>query len=288
MTQDTADGTLQRKMEAARRIIADLGPVVVAFSGGVDSALLLRLAVASGAGPCLAVTARSPSLAQAELDDAVRVAAEMGARHVVVQTHELERTGYTANATDRCYHCKTELFSVLRRIAEEAGGATMLYGANVDDLLATHRPGQRAAAELGARAPLAEAGFTKFEVREASRQLGLSTWNKPQLACLASRFPYGTIINAERLQQIERAEAVVRDQGFFDVRVRYHGDVARLELGMEELSRLLEPTLRRAVVEGVRAAGFAFVTVDLEGFRSGRLNEVVPALSPVAEVHDES
>ncbi len=250
-----------------------MAPVVVAFSGGADSAFLAAVAHATlGADRAHAVTAVSPSLAGSEHDDCRALAEEWGLRWSAVETDEMARAAYRINDTERCYHCKAELMDVLAPLAE-AEGARVVLGVNVDDVdprLGDHRPGQRAAAAGGASFPLVAAGFTKTEVRQASRGLGLRTWDKPAAACLASRVPYGTEVTVAVLSRVERAEAALRDLGFAQVRVRHYGDIARIEVELGDLSRLL--ACRDAVVAGVKAAGYRYVTLDLEGFRSGNLN----------------
>ncbi|MBN2361445.1 MAG: ATP-dependent sacrificial sulfur transferase LarE, partial [Deltaproteobacteria bacterium] len=261
------------KLEAARRAIASMPGAVIAFSGGADSALLLRLAVDALGARCLAVTALAPTFPpweRAEVDRLVRL---LGARHLYLETRELAREEFARNQPDRCYHCQVERLRALRGIAEAAPDSVVLIGTNADDLADRHRPGRRAAVAAAVRAPLAEAGLTKQEIREASRALGLPTWDKPQLACLASRFPYGTRITADHLQQVAAAEQGLREAGFRDLRVRFHGDVGRIEVGVAELARFADPLLRTAVAAAVRAAGFRYAALDLDGFRSGRLNE---------------
>jgi len=256
-------------LDALRSRLAGLDRVVVAFSGGADSALLARVANdVLGPERCLAVTAVSPSLAPEEEADCAELAAEWGLRWRAVVTDELADPAYAANDGDRCYHCKRELMAVVGPLAE-AEGALVALGVNVDDL-GDHRPGQRAAAEAGAVFPLVDAGLTKDDVRRLSRQLGLRTWDKPAAACLASRVPYGTPVTFSVLGEVARAESALRRLGFRALRVRHHGDVARVELPLEELADALE---RRAeVVMAVRSAGYRYVTLDLEGLRSGNLN----------------
>lgn len=248
--------------------------VVVAFSGGVDSTYL-AFAAHRVLGPrARAVTARSPSLAPAELDDAHRLARHIGIEHAVIETHEHEREGYIRNAPDRCYYCKTELFDATEILARTSH-AVVIDGFNADDL-SDHRPGHRAAAEHGVRHPLAEVGLTKQEIRDRSRHHQLPTWDKPQLACLASRVPYGMAVTSRRLEVIGQLEAVVRGLGFRDVRARLvkdNDDMVRLEVGESELERMMERGVRARVVDAARKLGFRFVTVDLEGFRSGRMND---------------
>jgi uncharacterized protein len=261
---------LAGKLDALAGVLGDLGRVVVAFSGGADSAFLAAYAHRVLRGAAVhCVTAVSPSLAGDEERDCRALAEEWGLRWTPVRTAEMERAAYRANDVDRCYHCKAELMDVVSPIAQ-AEAATVVLGVNVDDL-GDHRPGQRAALERGAVFPLVEAGFTKADVREASRALGLRTSDKPAAACLASRIPYGTPVSVEVLSRVDRAEAALRRLGFGQVRVRHYGEIARLELDLAELALALE---RRAeVVAAVRAAGYRYVTVDLEGFRSGNLND---------------
>jgi pyridinium-3,5-biscarboxylic acid mononucleotide sulfurtransferase len=260
---------LDDKLEFLRVELVALSPVVVAFSGGADSSFLAAFAHRTlGTANVHAVTAVSPSLAEREHDDCKALADEWGLRWTAVATDELARAAYRANDVDRCYHCKAELMDVLTPIAESEE-ATVVLGVNVDDL-GDHRPGQQAAAAAGAAFPLVTAGLAKAEIRSASRRLGLRTWDKPAAACLASRVPYGTEVTVAVLSRVERAEAALHALGFRQVRVRHYGDAARIEVEQAELAKLVE--LRADVVAGVRAAGYRYVTVDLEGFRSGNLN----------------
>ena len=256
-----------------RARLKELDRVVVAFSGGADSAFLAWVANdVLGPARSLAVTAVSPSLAGAERADCETLAAEWGLRWRGVETHELERAAYVANEGDRCYHCKAELMDVVAPLAA-AEGATVVLGTNVDDL-GDHRPGQAAATERGAAFPLVDAGFTKADVRSASKELGLRTWDKPAAACLASRVPYGTPVTFAVLDRVAQAEAALRELGFRQLRVRHYGDVARLELEVDDLP---EAVARRGqIVAAVRGAGYRYVTLDLEGFRSGNLNGDLP------------
>jgi uncharacterized protein len=255
-------------------VLEDIGPVVVAFSGGADSALLSFAATeVLGAERALCVTAVSPSLSPDGLADCRALAGEWGLRYLEVATAELDDADYVRNDDRRCYHCKSSLLDALAPLAA-AEAATVVLGVNVDDL-ADHRPGQQAAAERGARFPLVEAGLSKSDVRSLSRRLELRTWDKPAAACLASRLPHGTPVTIERLTRVEAAESALRGLGFGQLRVRHYGDLARVELDEEELADAL--ARRRAVVEAVRGAGYRFVTLDLEGFRSGSLNPVAVA-----------
>jgi len=260
------------ELDELRRRLSDLGRVVVAFSGGSDSAFLARIAHdLLGPDQVLCATAVSPSLAAAEEADCRALADEWGLRWIGVPTVEMDDPAYVANGADRCAHCKTALMDALEPLAA-VEGATVVLGVNVDDL-GDYRPGQQAAADRGARFPLVEAGFTKDLVRSCSRELGLRTWNKPAAACLASRLPYGTPVTLGSLSSVARAESALRRLGFADLRVRHHGDVARIEVAESALAAVVEQ--RQAVVEAVRAAGYAFVALDLEGLRSGSLNRVL-------------
>ena len=266
----TTDGdALHDAIERLRAVLGDLGSVTVAFSGGADSAFLAWMANdVLGADHVHCVTAVSPSLASSELDDCRALAGEWHLDWQQVVTEELDNPSYQANAGDRCYWCKQALSDALAPIAE-VDGSTVVLGVNLDDL-GDHRPGQRAAEERGARFPLVEAGFTKAMVRDASRRLGLRTADKPAAACLASRVPYGTPVTLGVLREVEAAEAGLKDLGFDDLRVRHYRDLARIEV---PLARLVEVAERQAeVVAVVRAAGYRYVTLDLEGLRSGNLN----------------
>ena len=259
-------------LDALRGELRRLEKVVVAFSGGADSAFLAWVAHDTlGPERAVAVTAVSESLAPEERADCAALAAEWGLSWREVTTHELDRPDYVANDGLRCFHCKAELMSVLGSL-EECDRATVVLGVNVDDL-GDHRPGQQAAAEAGAVFPLVEAGFTKADVREWSRRLGLRTWDKPAAACLASRLPYGTPVTLGALSSVTRAESALRAMGFTQLRVRHYGTTARIELGEDELAGALARRLE--LVESVKAAGYEYVTLDLEGFRSGNLNQAL-------------
>jgi pyridinium-3,5-biscarboxylic acid mononucleotide sulfurtransferase len=263
------------KLAALRRVVRGYGSALVAFSGGADSALVLKIAADELGGKARALTAVSPTMAAREQAEARAFAQELGVAFDVVASHELERPGFKMNPTDRCYHCKAELLELARPHADRLDLAEVLLGTNLDDL-GDHRPGLAAAEERGARQPLVEAGLTKVDVRAVSRALGLSTWDKPQLACLSSRFPYGTEITPERLARIDGFEQGLHDLGFHQLRVRYHDAIARLELEGEALMRAVER--RQEVVALGKRHGFTYVALDLEGFRSGAMNETLTQL----------
>lgn len=278
------DDTVQAKVAALRSLLQELAPVLVAFSGGVDSTALLYLAREElGAEGVLAVTAHGDVHTQEELAAARETAARLGVRHVVVETHELEIPGFPDNPPDRCFVCKHALYVKLGEMAWSYGLRTVVDGANGDDS-EDYRPGLRAAKVLGVRGPLAEVGLRKDDIRALAREWGLSEWDRPASPCLASRFPYGQRITKEGLAMVAGAERYLHGVGFETLRVRHHGDLARIEIGADDLSRLIGPCdapgeaealVRRGIVGHLRGLGYKFVTLDLEGFRSGSLNEAL-------------
>lgn len=262
---------LDAKAARLRAILREIGSCVVAFSGGVDSALVLHVATSELGERALGVTGRSESLAEREYAGALAFAGAAGVQHDVIETRELHDPNYAANPVNRCYFCKSELYTKLREIAAARGFAAIVDGFNLDDE-GDWRPGRQAARENGVRSPLAEAGFTKSDVRALARELGLDVWDKPALACLSSRFPYGTPITLELLRQVDRAEQAVHDAGIGICRVRHHGDVARIEVPPHEVAAFADAQLRARIVDGVKAAGYRFVALDLGGYVSGNLN----------------
>ena len=270
---------LERKEADLYRILADLPSLIVAYSGGVDSAYLAFAATRTLGARALCVTADSPSYPERHRQMALRLAREFGFQHEIIRTNEMERPEYRANAADRCYYCKNELYTHLSTIAHERGISTIVDGSNADDR-GDYRPGRQAARELGVRSPLDEAGLTKEEIRALSHDAGLPTWDEPASACLSSRIPYFTEVTDEKLRMIERAEAVLRDLGFRICRVRHHDTIARLELGRDEIARALEPEVAARIDRELRTIGYLHVTVDLRGYRLGSLNEAL-RLRPV-------
>jgi len=265
--------TTQEKLQDLERMLRDIGCVVVAYSGGVDSTLLLKVAHDCLGERALAVTAVSPSLPAHERVEAEAIACQIGARLVSIESHEMDDARYRENTPERCYFCKGHICDLLIAYAREEGYQAVVDGANADDV-GDHRPGQRAARERGVRSPLQEVGLTKAEVRALARQLGLPNWDKPSAACLASRIPYGTPITVQRLSQVEQAELALRRLGLRQVRVRHHGPVARIEVAPDDFDTVLAH--RERIVDALTAQGYAYVALDLAGFRSGSMNEVMP------------
>lgn len=274
---DSLDPVLGKKFAQITQIFAEMEQVLVAYSGGIDSTLVAKLAWDQLGERALAVTAASPSLLPEDLEEAIEQAQVIGIRHEIVETHELEDPDYAANPINRCYFCKRELHDTLRPLAQSRGYGYVVDGLNADDLL-DYRPGVQAAVERGVRSPLAEVGIRKVEVRQLSRQLGLPWWDKPAQPCLSSRFPYGEEITAEKLRRVGAAERYLRSLGWRQVRVRSEKDTARIELPPQHIHEFIQKTDLEALVKAFQAAGYLYVSLDLEGYQSGKLNRV---LNPV-------
>jgi uncharacterized protein len=278
---------LRGKYDRLRETCRALGSTLVAFSAGVDSTLLLRVCFDELGDRAVAVTAVSESYPSHELAQAKRLARDIGCRLVLVETNELQDENYASNPSNRCFYCKQELFDTIFPVAEREGLATVVYGANLDDT-GDYRPGMQAAKQMGARAPLLEAGLGKPEIRAISRFLGLETWSKPAFACLSSRIPYGERVTEEKLQQIDQAELFLVEEGFRQVRVRHHGEMARIEVPPAELARFFETGRNERVARRLKALGFRYVTLDLQGYRSGSLNEALAADVAIAGIGSPS
>jgi len=266
--------TVESKLRELKRIIGEMESAIVAFSAGVDSTFVAAVAAGVLGERAVAVTGVSPSIPRSEVEEAQTLAQRMNIRHILLDTSEMDRPGYVENSPQRCYHCKTELYSLLEDMAARDGFAYVLDGCNVDDL-GDHRPGRVAAAEHRVRSPLIEAGLLKQEIRVLSKGLGLPTWDKPAMACLSSRIPYGTPVTVEALDQVGAAEAFLRGLGFRQLRVRHHGEVARIEVEAEDLTGVLEH--RDRIIRRLQNLGYTYVTLDLSGFRSGSMNDVLTA-----------
>jgi uncharacterized protein len=264
---------LEQKLNDLKQIIRRYSSALVAFSGGVDSTFLLKVCLGVlGKDRVLAVTAKSATYPERELQEAIKLAEMLDVRHRVIESEELNIPGFSDNPPERCYYCKRELFRKLKKIAEKEGLNFVLDGSNFDDT-SDFRPGMRAVKELGVKSPLKEAGLTKDDIRALSREMGLPTWNKPSFACLSSRFPYGEKITREKLARVDRAEEVLRDSGFSQYRVRSHGDMARIEVKPEEMGKFFDRTFREEVATKLKSMGFTYVTLDLVGYRTGSMNE---------------
>ena len=265
---------LEMKFQKLKDSIQGLGSVAIAYSGGVDSTFLLKVAADLLGNKVIAITAKSTTYPEREFKEAVKYIGDIGAKHIVIISEELEIEGFAKNPIDRCYFCKKELFSKVRKVADENNINAVLDGSNADDV-SDYRPGMKAANELKVISPLKDAGLTKDNIRELSKRLGLPTWNKPAFACLSSRFPYGNEITVEKLSMVERAEQFLLDLGFRQIRVRHHGDIARVEVNAQERNKFFSTEMMDKVANELKNIGFKYVTLDLLGYRTGSMNEVL-------------
>src|SRR5579859_4091253 len=265
---------MEEKQERLISILRDIGQVIVAYSGGTDSAYLAWAANEALGSKSVAITAESASIPESHKRDAIDFARQFGIRHELIPTHEFENPDYLKNDANRCFHCKDELFTRLEEVGRERGIAHIIYGVNQDDL-GDYRPGQNAAKIHQVKAPLVEAGLSKAEIRELSRVAGLPTWDRPAAACLSSRIPYGTPVTIDNIKTVEKGEEEIKALGFRQFRVRFHGELVRLEVGKEELARALTPEMAAQFTQIFKKLGFKYVTLDLEGYRQGSLNEVL-------------
>ncbi|MBU3100570.1 MULTISPECIES: ATP-dependent sacrificial sulfur transferase LarE [Clostridium] len=265
---------LEMKFQKLKDSIQGLGSVAIAYSGGVDSTFLLKVAADVLGNKVIAITAKSTTYPEREFKEAVKYIGDIGAKHIVIISEELEIEGFAKNPIDRCYFCKKELFSKVRKVADDNNINAVLDGSNADDV-SDYRPGMKAANELKVISPLKDAGLTKDNIRELSKRLGLPTWNKPAFACLSSRFPYGNEITVEKLSMVERAEQFLLDLGFRQIRVRHHGDIARVEVNAQERNKFFSTEMMDKVANELKNIGFKYVTLDLLGYRTGSMNEVL-------------
>jgi uncharacterized protein len=269
---------MDEKLDQLKSILRETGGVIVAFSAGVDSTFLLKVAHTVLAEQAVALTAASPTAPPGELDAAKAFARSLGCRHIVLDSNELANSSFTQNAANRCFFCKDELYRICRAQADQLGITTIVDGTNLDDLK-DHRPGLRAAKQWAIRHPLVEARLTKDDIRGYSRALGLATWDKPSSPCLSSRFPYGTEINVERLKKVAACELFMKELHFREFRVRYHDELARIEVSAQEFDRLFDKATRDSVVQRFKEVGFTYVSLDLQGYRTGSMNEALPSKS---------